>query len=154
MDVWRDYGESMQSLARTIRWIEVGFPDLRIQKPAAVNDVDALVFSFPVHIVGAGTSGRYSFVAGSLFLEPAFPTNHAAARGLAGIRVVGLANFGAVLEGGGIVATDGSGAFVGGGPALGDWTGTISIVARRYFVVGEDRWDFALDVTLPAFFRL
>jgi len=41
-------------------------------------------------------------------------------RGLAGLRAFGAVGVGAlVIEGGGIGATDGSGAFVGGGPALG-----------------------------------
>jgi hypothetical protein len=81
-------------------------------------------------------------------VEPAFPTNHIAARGLGGVRVWGALQFGLVLvlEGGGVAGTDGHGAFAGGGPALGDRTGLIALVVRRYFILGADRWDFALDI--------
>jgi len=148
MDVWRDYSRGMGELARLIAWTELAFPDLRLQTPASVGDgIDALVFSWPVHLIGI-TNGRKESTGGTLFVEPAFPTNRFAARGLGGVRVWGASQFGLalVLEGGGVAGTDGHGAFAGGGPALGDRTGLIALVVRRYFILGADRWDFALDI--------
>jgi hypothetical protein len=120
-----DYAESLRRLARTIAWTEIAFPDLRLETPAAIGSettalsIDGLVISFPMHIVGFTTRGKGSVAGASFFLEPAFPTHRAAARGLSGVRVFGLHDFGAVLEGGGIIATDAAGAFAGGGPAIG-----------------------------------
>jgi hypothetical protein len=155
MDAWADYAESMGRLSRTVAWTEIAFPDLRLETPAAIGtetsavSIDGLVISFPVHVVGFTTRGKGAVAGASFFLEPAFPTHRAAARGFSGVRAFGLHAFGAVLEGGGIVATDGSGAFAGGGPAIGDATGMIALVGRRYFVEGADRWDFTLELTMP-----
>lgn len=148
MDAWRDYGDAMAELGKKITWVEIAFPDLRLQTPARIGDgIDALVLSWPVHLVGFTTGRTDSAAGGSLFVEPAFPTNHLAARGLSGVRVWGAhAGFAAVLEGGGVAGTDGSGAFAGAGPAIGDRTGLIALVVRRYFVLGADRWDFTLDI--------
>jgi hypothetical protein len=140
----------MQRLSRIIAWTEIAFPDLRLEVPVHGGDtdgIDALVFSWPVHLVGI-TTGRKDSAGASLFLEPAFSTNHLPVRGLGGVRVWGASRVGLafVLEGGGIAGTDGHGAFAGAGPALGDRTGLIALVVRRYFILGADRWDFALDI--------
>lgn len=148
MDAWRDYGNAMEELGRKIAWVELAFPDPRLQTPVRVGDgIDALVLSWPVHLVGSTRSRKESAVGWSMFVEPAFPTNHLAARGLCGLRVFGAhAGFAAVFEGGGVAGTDGSGAFAGAGPAIGDATGLIALVVRRYFILGADRWDFTLDI--------
>jgi hypothetical protein len=157
VDGWAEYAQAMGELARLMAWFEIAFPDLRLQAPAGLGDevaaigFDALVVSFPVHVVGTRPKRGRGAVGGSLFVEPAFPTNRLAARGLLGARAYGLhSGFGGVLEGGGIAATDGSGAFVGGGPAFGDYSGMMSLVARRYFVFGDDRWDFTLELTITS----
>ena len=149
-DGWREYGLAMQRVGRAIAWMEIAFPDLRLQMPVHGGDTDgfdALVFSWPVHLVGIQT-GRKDSAGASFFVEPAFPTNPFAVRGLGGVRVWGASRIGLafVLEGGGLAGTDGHGAFAGGGPAIGDRTGLLALVVRRYFILGDDRWDFALDV--------
>jgi hypothetical protein len=147
MHAWAGYAQSMGELARLIAWTEIAFPDLRLQTSARVDSVDALVFSWPVHLGGI-RKGRKASAGGTLFVEPAFPTNHLAARGLGGVRVWGATQFGLVLvlEGGGVAATDGHGAFAGGGAGIGDPTGLMVLVVRRYFILGDDRWDFAIDI--------
>ncbi len=131
--------------------LEMIFPDFRLQYPANLSDVDSLVISWPVHVLGMRTLGWPSRVGASLFVEPALPTNHTAFRGLGGLRAFAVHyGVGVVAEGGGILASDGSGAFVGAGPAVGGGNGVLALVGRRYFVGGEDRWDFTLDFMVPA----
>ena len=137
-----------------LSFIEMVNPDLRLQTPARVGDgIDALVVSWPVHLTGLAM-GNDDWAGATLFVEPALPTNHLAFRGLSGVRIWGAerhTNLALVLEGGGLLATDGHGAFAGGGPAYGGAGFLIALVARRYFVVGDDRWDFSIDVTLPGY---
>jgi hypothetical protein len=151
---WLDNGASFEGIKRFFAWTELAFPDLRLQTPVHVGDgVDALVFSWPVHLVGFVTRGRGAAGA-SLFVEPALPTNHFAVRGLSGVRAWGAerrTGFGAVLEGGGVAATDGFGAFAGGGPAFGEPSALFALVNRRYFLVGADRWDFTLELSMPLY---
>jgi hypothetical protein len=114
------------------------------------DGIDALVVSWPSHVVTTVRGPYQSLVGASLFVEPQLPTNAMVLRGLAGFRVFGASGgFGAVLEGGGLIAADGSGLFAGGGPAIGNGLAIVSVVARRYFVAGEDRYDFTIDLTLP-----
>jgi hypothetical protein len=153
-DVWMDYGRAMERIARAFAWMELAFPDLRVQTPANVGHVDALVLSWPAHVVGLTARQRRSAAGGTVFVEPAFPTDHWAARGLAGVRVWAAersSGLGVVVEGGGLLATDGSGAFAGGGPAIGHSSGLLALVGRRYFVLGADRWDFTLELTMPMY---
>jgi hypothetical protein len=128
--------------------LEVLIPDLRLETPARISDgVDSVAISFPVHLAGLRTLNWPWSAGGSVFIEPAIPASQKAVRGLAGLRVFGAVSVAALaLEGGAIGATDGSGAFVGGGPALGGpGAAVLVLVGRRYFVSGEDRWDFTLD---------
>jgi hypothetical protein len=154
-DLWLDVGKSMDRIGRAFAWAELAFPDLRLQTPTRIGDgADALVLSWPVHVVGFMTRHGQLGAGGSLFVEPAFPTDHRAARALGGVRFWGAhrsTGIAAVLEGGGLVATDGHGAFAGGGPAIGDLSAVIALVARRYFVAGADRWDFTLEFSMPAY---
>ena len=130
-------------------FFEIVIPDVRLQTPSRVDlGIDSVVLSWPVHVIGVTTQGS-SRAGATLFIEPAFPTNSSAVRGLAGLRTFGVyEKFGAVVEGGGVFATDGSGGFVGAGPAFGA-NGMIALVARRYFVLHNERWDFTLDLTVP-----
>ncbi|HEX6274864.1 MAG TPA: hypothetical protein VFZ53_17600 [Polyangiaceae bacterium] len=154
-DMWQEAGKNMENIVRAVAWAELAFPDLRLQTPARVGDgVDALVLSWPVHVVGLMTRSGQQGAGGSLFLEPAFPTDHRAVRALAGARLWGAdrrTGLAVVLEGGGLVATDGHGAFAGGGPAIGDLSAVVALVARRYFVSGAERWDFTLELSIPAY---
>jgi hypothetical protein len=155
-EMWMGVGRAMERITRAFAWAEMAIPDLRLQTPARVGDgVDALVLSWPVHLVGVATREHRTGAGATLFVEPAFPTNHWAARGLGGVRLWGAESrtgLAAVLEGGGIVATDGYGAFAGGGPAVGDVSGILALVARRSFVLGRpDRWDFTLELTMPLY---
>jgi len=152
-EMWMEVGRAMEDLTRAFAWVELAFPDLRLQTPARVGDgVDALVLSWPVHVVGVSTRAGRSGAGATFFVEPAFPTDHLAARGLGGVRLWGAdagTGLAAVLEGGGMAGTDGHGAFAGGGPAIGDLRAVVALVGRRYFVLGADRWDFTLELTMP-----
>ena len=152
-EMWMDVGRAMEDLTRGFAWVELAFPDLRLQTPARVGrGVDALVLSWPVHVVGVSTRTGRAGAGATFFVEPAFPTDHFAARGLGGVRLWGAdasTGLAAVLEGGGVVGTDGHGAFAGGGPAIGDLSAVVALVGRRYFMLGADRWDFTLEVTMP-----
>ncbi len=92
------------------------------------------------------------------FLEPQIALHETTAyRGLTGLRGFGGLPVGAALglvaEGGGLIGTDGTGGFVGGGLAfamLFDHNFPyIAVVARHAWTTQGTRVDFAVDVVLP-----
>lgn len=150
-EMWAEAGRAADDLGEKLTWVEIAFPDLRLQTPARLgDDVDALVVSWPVYVASLGAGPNTAWRGAGLFVEPQFPTHAWAVRGLAGVRAFGLFHgFGAALEAGGLLGTDGSGAFAGGGPAIGDASGMITALARRTFVGGAGRWDFTLELSIP-----
>jgi hypothetical protein len=145
-DPWK-----LDEFTYTVALVEVLFPDMRLQAPAPLGSgINSLVLSWPVHVVGVTTRTFPSRAGASLFVEPAISTNNVALRGLAGVRAFGVYErfLGAAVEGGGVVGLDGSGGFVGGGPAVG-WRGILALVARRYFIPGDPRWDFTFELSVP-----
>jgi hypothetical protein len=147
----RDSRAAADAYSKMFAVLEMLFPDLRLQTPARIGDgVNALVVAWPVHVLSMVRGSHRSALGASLFVEPQLPTNDVAPRGLVGVRVFGVSGgFGAVLEAGGLLGTDGSGLFAGAGPAIGTPLGMLSAVARRYVVTDADRYDFSIDLTLP-----
>ncbi|MGA9520272.1 MAG: hypothetical protein WBV82_02340 [Myxococcaceae bacterium] len=145
--------------------IEVLIPDLRYELSSRP---DAWVLSWPVHLRLVDSGGirqtEHTTLAApraelTAFLEPQIALHETTAyRGLTGLRgfgglPVGAALFGLVAEGGGLIGTDGTGGFVGGGLAfamLFDHNFPyIAVVARHAWTTQGTRVDFAVDVVLP-----
>lgn len=144
--------------------VEVALPDVRLelneQRPSAV-------LSWPAHLrlwdAGGIRYTPHTTLAApraelTAFLEPQLAFGEPwALRGLAGARVFGglplqAGLVGALLEGGGLVGSDGHGGFVGGGIAIGTVFDRnfpmVALVARRTWTTTGPRVDVSLDVVL------
>jgi hypothetical protein len=146
--------------------VEVAIPDVRLEVSEARGQNPVL--SWPVHLRLFETGGirqtEHTTLAAprlesTLFLEPQLALGDALQyRGILGARLmgglpIGSALAGLLLEGGGLLGTDGHGGFVGGGlcfALLFDRNFPyVAVVARRTWTAAEARVDFALDFVLP-----
>jgi hypothetical protein len=145
--------------------IEIAIPDVRFEQ---AGPLDAWVLSWPAHLrlvdAGGVRQTEHTTLAApraelTLFLEPQIAlqstTGH---RGLGGLRgfgglPVGASLLGLIAEAGGLVGTDGHGAFAGGGVAFGMLFDRnfpyLAFVARHIWAGPQRRVDFALDVVMP-----
>ena len=152
---------ALHGAAQLLRFGELLIPDARYEHSFTAAE-DRFVLSLPL-VMRAGhvNVGKASGIVFNHMVEFQYEVTRTEFRGVLGERMLihgadSDGGFMPLLEAGGVVGSDGSGAMVGGGLAWGDgnFGVSIGIVVRFVMTNEEHRADIALDVQVPLNIKL